>query len=95
MPTIHRQPDGVGMLIEAFDTQQQAPAPPPQHPQGPGQYPGSVPVVAANPAFYANLGSINDGFEGELQFYIDGAFAPNNTAAMGPDGWLLGTPGFS
>lgn len=84
MPNIHRQPDGVGMLIEAFDTQQQQ------------QYPGSsIPVVAANPAFYANLGTINDGFEGELQFYIDGAFAPNTTAAMGPEGWLLGTPGFS
>lgn len=85
-----QQSDGVGMLIEAFDTQQQQ-----QQPLQPQAHPHQYPVVA-DPAFYAQLGTINDGFEGELQFYIDGAFVPNGgPTAMGPDGWLLGTPGFS
>ncbi|POR34210.1 Putative transcriptional regulatory protein [Tolypocladium paradoxum] len=58
LPALGRQPiDGLGMLIEAFDTNQ---------PYGMG-----APAAAA--PFYPQLGPGNDGFEGELQFYIDGA----------------------
>ncbi|KAK5991111.1 hypothetical protein PT974_09389 [Cladobotryum mycophilum] len=70
-----RQPavDGLGMLIEAFDSHQQ---PPPY-----------AMAVAGTPQFYQPLGPSNDGFEGELQFYIDGT---NNSGWMPPDGWLEG-----
>lgn len=61
-PPLGRQPvDGLGMLIEAFDTHQ--PAATPYEMGGP---PGSGP-------YYPQLGPGNDGFEAELQFYIDGA----------------------
>ncbi|PHH70123.1 hypothetical protein CDD82_7331 [Ophiocordyceps australis] len=55
-----RQPmDGLGMLIEAFDTHQPATAP----------YGLATP---AGPSYFPQLGPGNDGFEGELQFYIEG-----------------------
>ncbi|PNY27193.1 transcriptional regulatory protein [Tolypocladium capitatum] len=58
-PTHGRQPvDGLGMLIEAFDTHQ------------PAATPYGMGAPAAAPHFYPQL---NDGFEGELQYYIDGA----------------------
>ncbi|OAQ85025.1 chitinase 1 precursor [Purpureocillium lilacinum] len=61
-PQLGRQPvDGLGMLIEAFDSHQPGAAP-----YGMGAPPGAAP-------YYPQLGPGNDGFEGELQFYIDGA----------------------
>ena len=61
-PQLGRQPvDGLGMLIEAFDTHQPGGAP----------FSMSGPAGAAAP-YYPQLGPGNDGFEGELQFYIDG-----------------------
>lgn len=57
-PPLGRQPvDGLGMLIEAFDTPQ----------------PGSATYQIGAESYYPQLGPGNDGFEGELQFYIDGA----------------------
>lgn len=61
-PALGRQPvDGLGMLIEAFDSHQ------------PGGAPYGMGAPAGPPPFYPQLGPSNDGFEGELQFYIDGA----------------------
>ena len=72
-PTLGRQPvDGLGMLIEAFDTHQ------------PGGAPYAMGAPAAAAPFYSQLGPGNDGFEGELQFYIDGA----PSTWMNPGAWL-------
>ncbi|KAM4065330.1 fungal specific transcription factor [Hirsutella rhossiliensis] len=72
-PPLGRQPvDGLGMLIEAFDTHQPAGAP-----YGIGGTPGTGP-------YYPQLGPGNDGFEGELQFYIDGA----SSTWMNTGAWL-------
>ncbi|KAF4509886.1 hypothetical protein G6O67_001823 [Ophiocordyceps sinensis] len=68
-----RQPvDGLGMLIEAFDTHQPGTAP-----YGIGGPPGTEP-------YCPQLGPSNDGFEGELQFYIDGA----SSTWMNTGAWL-------
>ncbi|PHH80997.1 hypothetical protein CDD83_3655 [Cordyceps sp. RAO-2017] len=62
-PALGRHPvDGLGMLIEAFDTHQPAGGP---YGMGGG--------AGAPGPYYPQLGPGNDGFEGELQFYIDGA----------------------
>ncbi|KAG6056077.1 hypothetical protein E4U17_002502 [Claviceps sp. LM77 group G4] len=62
--TGRRSADGLGMLIDAFDSSQ---PPSPRH--------------AARP-FHLPLGPGTDGFEGELQYYIDGP----------PATWLKSTP---
>ena len=71
-------PDGVGLLISAFDS---------HHPGGPP--PNALPTPQLGPfdggagGYFASptgpLGPANDGFEGELQFYLDG-----------PVGWASG-----
>ncbi|KJZ72576.1 hypothetical protein HIM_08100 [Hirsutella minnesotensis 3608] len=76
-PQLARQPmDGLGMLIEAFDTHQPGPAPAYSINAGPA--PGH------SSAYYPQLGPGNDGFEGELQFYIDGA----SSSWMNTGAWL-------
>lgn len=62
-PQLDRQPvDGLGMLIEAFDT----------HQPGSAQYDMAVTAAANSAPYYPLLGPGTDGFEGELQFYMDG-----------------------
>lgn len=76
--------DGLGLLLEAFDTHQGA--------QGmtAGDQPYDPSVVGNPGGYYGPTGAAmpgNDGYENELQFYIDGAGAPNVTA------WIPGGPG--
>lgn len=58
------------MLIEAFDNDRQ---------------PNFGMAAAGVPAFYAPLGPGNDGFDCELQFYIDGQ---TNNAWLQAEGWM-------
>lgn len=76
--------DGLGLLLEAFDTHQGAAGM-----AGAGDQPYDPSAVATQVGYYGPTGATpgNDGYENELQFYIDGAGAPNVTA------WVPGGPG--
>lgn len=78
--------DGLGLLLEAFDTHQGAAA----TAGGDQPYDPNVVVTQAG-GYYGQPGAAampgNDGYENELQFYIDGPAAPN------VQGWMAGGPG--
>lgn len=69
---------GLSMLSSPYGTQQQQQLPP--HP-----YAAAL-QAAPDPSLYPQLQPTNDGFENELQFYIDGTSAPNWN--MGTGNWL-------
>lgn len=77
--------DGLGLLLEAFDTHQGAAG---MSAAG-GDQPYDPSAVATQVGYYGQASATpgNDGYENELQFYIDGAGAPNVTA------WVPGGPG--
>lgn len=79
--------DGLGLLLEAFDSHQAGAN---MAATGVGQ-PYDANVVATQPGYYGQPGTAmpgNDGYENELQFYIDGAPTVQgwvgNGAAAGP-----------
>lgn len=77
--------DGLGLLLEAFDTHQGAAG----MAAAAGDQPYDPSVVGTQGGYYGPTGAVlaNDGYENELQFYIDGAGAPNVTA------WIPGAGG--
>ena len=73
--------DGLGLLIEAFDTHQGGGA------MGGSSGPAYDPSMAGQHEYYPHQGTGlagNDGYENELQFYIDGA--PNMQNWVGNGG---------
>lgn len=76
--------DGLGLLLEAFDTHQGAAA------AAGADQPYDPNAVVTQAGYYGQPGAAamagNDGYENELQFYIDGPAAP-------VQGWMTGGPG--
>lgn len=75
--------DGLGMLIQAFDNGHSSNNSP-QH-----QLMQNGMVTAAAGQYYTSVPLVNDGYEEQLQFYIQGAAQPN--WALGMDGFTGGT----
>jgi len=79
--------DGLGLLIEAFDTHQSGGTIVTRGPADQGQGPAAL--LGHQPEYYAQPGVAgNDGYENELQFYIDGP--PNMQGWVGNGGGMYG-----
>lgn len=85
--------DGLGLLIEAFDTHQTSPAPvpgttsaPPPHPPGAVYDPHTAPQqYYAQPAL-----AMNDGYEHELGYYMSDAVQPVMQHSWAANGDMYG-----